>query len=76
MLNDVDEYIPFYGILKNENPFKLNSSEYDMTHAEIAELLGLQRGTISEIEFRAMRKVLKILQARNIKPEDFFGGMD
>jgi DNA-directed RNA polymerase specialized sigma24 family protein len=47
-----------------------------MTHAEIAELLGLQRGTISEIEFRAMKKVLKILQARNIKPEDFFGGMD
>ena len=75
MLNDLDEYIPFYGILKNQD-FKLDKSEYDMTHAEIAELLGLQRGTISEIEFRAMKKVLKILQARNIKPEDFFGGMD
>ena len=76
MINDSDEYIPFYGVLKDANPFRLNPSEYDMTHAEIADLLGLQRGTISEIECRAMKKVLKILQAKNIKPEDFFGGME
>jgi DNA-binding XRE family transcriptional regulator len=76
MLNDADEYIPFYGILKNENSFRIDKADYDMTHAEIAECLGLQRGTISEIECRAMKKVFKILQEKNIKPEDFFGGMD
>ena len=48
----------------------------NMTHQEIADALGMTRGTISQIEERAMKKVKKIIKAKKLKSQDFFDDRD
>ena len=47
-----------------------------MTHQEIADALGMTRGSISQIEERAMKKVKKIIKAKKLKSQDFFDDRD
>jgi transcriptional regulator len=48
----------------------------NMTHQEIADALGMTRGSISQIEERAMKKVKKIIKAKKLKSQDFFDDRD
>jgi DNA-directed RNA polymerase sigma subunit (sigma70/sigma32) len=48
----------------------------NMTHQEIADALGMTRGTISQIEERAMKKVKKIIKEKKLKSQDFFDDKD
>ena len=48
----------------------------NMTHQEIADALGMTRGSISQIEERAMKKVKKIIKAKKLKSQDFFDDKD
>jgi DNA-directed RNA polymerase sigma subunit (sigma70/sigma32) len=48
----------------------------NMTHQEIADALGMTRGSISQIEERAMKKVKKIIKEKKLKSQDFFDDRD
>jgi DNA-directed RNA polymerase sigma subunit (sigma70/sigma32) len=48
----------------------------NMTHQEIADALGMTRGSISQIEERAMKKVKKIIKERKLKSHHFFDDKD
>jgi DNA-directed RNA polymerase sigma subunit (sigma70/sigma32) len=48
----------------------------NMTHQEIADALGMTRGSISQIEERAMKKVKKIIKEKKLKSQDFFDDID
>lgn len=72
---DDKEYIPFYGILEKDEDVKMPIKNYEMTQLEVATILGIHKNSVGEIEARALKKLEKIMQDKNIKPEDFFGSM-
>jgi DNA-directed RNA polymerase specialized sigma subunit len=43
---------------------------YRMTHAEIAQVIGVSRGMVNHIEKQAMAKIKKALEKRGLKLED------
>lgn len=53
---------------------KKTANEVYMTHQEIADVLGVSRAAVSEMEKTALRKLRKILAKRGFTMEDFFGG--
>jgi DNA-directed RNA polymerase specialized sigma subunit len=44
-----------------------------MTHQEIADVLGVSRAAVSEMEKTALRKIKRALAKRGFTMEDFFG---
>lgn len=48
---------------------KITNNEY-MTQKEVAEIIGVSRCAIQQIENRAIKKIIKELQRRNIKLSD------
>ena len=46
--------------------------EPNMTHQEIADVFGVSRAAISDMEQKALRKLRKALEKRGYKWEDFF----
>ena len=48
-----------------------NPDYYRMSHAEIAKIFGVSRGTIQRIERSAIEKIRDALEKRGIKVEDF-----
>ena len=48
--------------------------EPNMTHQEIADILGVSRAAISDMEQKALRKLRKALEKNGYKWEDFFDG--
>jgi DNA-directed RNA polymerase sigma subunit (sigma70/sigma32) len=62
------EFIPFMGAVEIDDEDEVTNT-HPMTHQEIADALGLARGTVGEVEKRAMSKVRKILLSK-FKKED------
>ena len=52
---------------------KKTANEVYMTHQEIADVLGVSRAAVSEMEKTALRKLRKILAKRGFTLNDFFG---
>lgn len=47
----------------------------NMTLAEVADLMGISRERVRQIESRALGKLRRRLQAQGYKPEDVLGDM-
>lgn len=54
---------------------KKPTTEMYMTLEEIADIMGITRERVRQIEAKALRKMAKRLRLMGIKPEDFLGGM-
>lgn len=52
---------------------KKTANEVYMTHQEIADVLGVSRAAVSEMEKTALRKLRKALDKRGFTLNDFFG---
>jgi transcriptional regulator len=52
---------------------KKTARDVYMTHQEIADVLGVSRAAVSEMEKTALRKIKKALAKRGFTMEDFFG---
>jgi DNA-directed RNA polymerase specialized sigma subunit len=46
--------------------------KHEMNQQEVADVLGVSRAAIQQTEVRAIRKILKLLEDKKIKKEDFF----
>jgi DNA-directed RNA polymerase specialized sigma subunit len=44
----------------------------EMNQQEVADKLGVSRAAIQQTEVRAIKKILKLLEDKKIKKEDFF----
>ena len=53
---------------------KEDNKEAGMTQKEIAELFGVTRNYIQQVEKRAMEKLRAELKKRGLKKEDYLGG--
>jgi DNA-directed RNA polymerase specialized sigma subunit len=49
---------------------QVKKDNFDMTHKEIGEVLGVSRGMVGHIEREAMEKVRKILAERGLDLDD------
>lgn len=52
---------------------KKTAKEVYMTHQEIADVLGVSRAAVSEMEKTALRKLKRALDRRGFTLNDFFG---
>ena len=50
--------------------------EPNMTHQEIADVLGVSRAAISDMEKKALRKLRKALEKQGYTWEDFYIGIE
>lgn len=55
-------------------PKRSTNASY-MSLEEIADIMGVTRERVRQIEQRALMKLRKRLRAKGIKPEDLLGGM-
>jgi DNA-directed RNA polymerase sigma subunit (sigma70/sigma32) len=53
---------------------KEDNKETGMTQKEVAELFGVTRNYIQQVEKRAMEKLRAELKKRGLKKEDYLGG--
>ena len=49
---------------------QVKKDNFDMTHKEIGEVLGVSRGMVGHIEREAVEKVRKILAKRGLELDD------
>lgn len=47
----------------------------EMTQAEVAKVFGVTRCAIQSTERKALEKLRKLLEKRNVKKEDYLGDM-
>jgi biotin operon repressor len=58
----------------NKMPKRSTNASY-MSLEEIADIMGITRERVRQIEQKALFKLRKRLRAKGIKPEDLLGGM-
>lgn len=59
--------------LRQKTEEKLEQKQqYGMNQRQVAEALGVSRTAVQQAENRAMKKIMKYLEERKIKREDFF----